>query len=327
MLPLAIGGTITTDRVCIECNSILGSRVDAALSDYFPIRNRRAELGIAGHSGVPPGRFELLDGVGQLSDGKRVRTKINKQTGKLDVRQLYHAADVVLPDGQKARQISVDVRDKDRLPTIIQRERRRHGLAPLDGDQLALEVSKCTIQTIDKPCVLYSFQINSTYLRHAIVKIAYELAFLWLGETYLSDPLAAELRTAVCDSHPTSTDKLMGSIGHAGENPVFDYWTPHNAHHLAYGNVVRGVGVVIAVRIFDIYAGSVVVSREPERYIGNDADQVKLRFLAIDSVSGRTIDTAFREELHRLVVAMLSRGQIGPIFDPLSDLCPVVPPR
>jgi hypothetical protein len=45
VFPLAIGGTVTTDRVCAPCNSVLGSRVDAALSDFFPVRMRRAEQG------------------------------------------------------------------------------------------------------------------------------------------------------------------------------------------------------------------------------------------------------------------------------------------
>ena len=40
VFPLAIGGTVTTDRVCRECNSMLGTRVDAALSDFLPIRMR-----------------------------------------------------------------------------------------------------------------------------------------------------------------------------------------------------------------------------------------------------------------------------------------------
>ena len=47
VFPLAIGGTVTTDRVCAVCNSTLGTRVDAALSDFLPIRTRRAQLGLA----------------------------------------------------------------------------------------------------------------------------------------------------------------------------------------------------------------------------------------------------------------------------------------
>lgn len=49
VFPLAIGDPLTTDRICERCNSEPGSRVDAALTDWFPIRTRRAELHLAGH--------------------------------------------------------------------------------------------------------------------------------------------------------------------------------------------------------------------------------------------------------------------------------------
>ena len=65
VFPLAIGGTITTDRVCLKCNSELGTRVDAALSDFFPVRMRRAKLALAGNEGTPPAWYEMF--LGQAS--------------------------------------------------------------------------------------------------------------------------------------------------------------------------------------------------------------------------------------------------------------------
>ena len=41
-------------------HSTLGSRVDAALSNFFPIRTRRAKLGLAGNAGATPELFERL---------------------------------------------------------------------------------------------------------------------------------------------------------------------------------------------------------------------------------------------------------------------------
>src|SRR5208283_287318 len=125
VFPLAIGGPVTTDRVCRECNSALGTRVDAALSDFFPIRMRRAKLELAGNKDEPPTWHEMFLGeaklIGQTAD--RVQTTFNKATGTLDTRQLYHAVDVVMPDGKKSRQITLDARDKGQIPKIIQRER------------------------------------------------------------------------------------------------------------------------------------------------------------------------------------------------------------
>ena len=315
VFPLAIGGLITTDRVCKECNSTLGSRVDAALCDYLPIRVRRAELGLAGNASAPPGRFELLEGVVSLvgSNGGWLRVTYDEATKKLDLRRLYQASDVVTPDGQKVREIIIDERDKDQIPKIIQRERKRHGLPPLSSEELAAQVSSYAANSIENPTVNMNIRVSFRYLRHAMFKIAYELAFLWLGETYLDDPLAVELRTAICSPDFASTDRFAGFIGDASQCEPFSHcWTPHQAHHLALSNVVAG-NVLIGVRIFDLYAAHVPVSREAARYFGDPAAlQTELRFLALDAVSGKIIDTTMAEETHRLVTMMLASGTFPP---------------
>lgn len=323
VLPLAIGGTVTADRVCAACNSTLGSRVDAAVSDFFPIRMRRAKLALAGNSGEPPAWHEMFLGEATLIGpvANRVLTTFNKETGKLDTRQLHHAADVVTPDGQKFRQITLDERDKDQIPKIIQRERKRHGLPMLADNELAAAAAKYTTNTVDKPLIKLSLNFSFAYLRHAMVKIAYELAFLWLGEDYLSDPLAEELRAAICDPDLASTDQVAGYIGVAEECSAFNgFWSPDEKHHLAYANVVAGMAVVISVRIFDIYAAAILVTRDSSRYFGNPGDRAKLRFLAIDSVSGRTINTTFDEESRRLAMAMTAQRRRPPFTDPLIPI-------
>ena len=111
----------------------------------------------------------------------------------------------------------------------------------------------------------------------------YELAFLWLGEAYLDDPLAVELREAICNDDLASTDGLAGYVGEAQPCTAFKFWTPHEAHHLAYSLVV-GDAIVVAVRVFGLYAAAVVVSRDPSRYVRAAVDSSKLRFRAIDCV-------------------------------------------
>jgi HNH endonuclease len=319
VFPRAIGGTITTDRVCEQCNSMLGSRVDAALSDFLPVRTRRAKLGLAGNSGDVPGWHEIFVGDVKLIGpaANRAQTRFNKATGKLDTRQLYHAADVVLPDGRKTRQITLDHRDKDQIPKIIQRERQRHNLPRLSDEQLTIEAQNFTTTTIENPVVQVSLEVSFAYLRHAMIKIAYELAFLWLGESYLDDPTAAELRAAIIDPDLASTDGFAGYVGDAQTcAPFNDFWTPHEAHHLAYSSIL-GSDVVIFVRVFDLYAAVMGVSKNAGRYFPSRA---KLRFLAIDSITGKTIDSTFADESHRLVMAMTANRRKPPFPDPLCGL-------
>ena len=257
--------------------------MDAALNDFLPIRTRRANLGLAGRGREPPSQFEILLGDQKLvgPDANRIWTTLNKATGKLDIRQLYHVTDVVLPDGRKARQVTLDERDKGEIPKIIRRERKRHGLPPLSEDELSAESKKFTVTVVENPLVQVTISISFAYLRHAMMKIAYELAFLWLGEAYLDDPLAVELREAICKDDLASTDGLAGYVGEAQPCTAFNFWTPHEAHHLAFASVVAR-DVIISVRIFDLYAAIVVVSREAGRYFRGAADSSKLRFLAID---------------------------------------------
>jgi len=320
IFPLAIGGTITTNRVCSACNSVLGSRVDAALTDFLPIRSRRAKLGLAGHRGEPPPQWDILFGEQKLmgTEADRIFTTLNKATGKLEHRQLYHATDIVTPDGKKARKITLDERDKDQIPKVIQRERKRHGLPPLSEEVLAIEAQKFESTTIDNPVVQVNIDVSFAFVRHAMMKIAYELAFRWLGEPYLDDPLAIQLREAICKDDLTSTDMLAGYVGWAEPCTAFRFWTPHEAHHLAFASVVAN-SVVIATRIFDQYAVAIPVSRDPGRYLRSRVDTAKLRFLAIDSVSRETIETTFEAEQFRLAAAMTEQGRMPPFPDPLSS--------
>jgi len=148
----AIGGRLTINRVCAECNSELGKRADAALSDNLLVRLRRARLGIEGRSGAPA-LHEMLLGDHELQDGqdRRVQVRPDKATGKIDIRALYHAKNVELPNGGKAREILIDERDKDQLPKILQRERKRHGLPPFTDAELAHEIAKFAVTEIVNP--------------------------------------------------------------------------------------------------------------------------------------------------------------------------------
>ena len=92
--------------------------------------------------------------------------------------------------------------------------------------------------------------------------------------------------------------------GEADKCEMFQkFWLAHKEHHLAYTAIIAGEAVAICIRIFDIYAAAIVVSRDPNRYVRDIAGRAKLRFLVIDSVSGKTVETAFSDEVHRMAIA------------------------
>jgi hypothetical protein len=315
VFPLAIGGRLTTDRVCEPCNSALGSRVDSALTDNFLVRTRRAELGLAGNSRTVPSLHDILLGKATLANNpeRRVLVTFNKATKNFDIRAIPHATNVIMPDGTKVRQVVVDKRDIDQIPKIIKRERRRHGMPPMSAKELAREVQRCCegVQQTENPAITHNLKFSFAYLRHALIKIAYELAFLWLGETYLGDPLAAEFRKAICAPDPTSTDRLPAHVVDAEGCEAFKSWSLDKTHHLAYAWVLDDV-IAIGVRVFNIYAAVVTVTRNTAQYIGaTENASTKLRFLVIDPSTGKMRNTSVMDEISRMALVMItpSKGE------------------
>jgi hypothetical protein len=105
VFPLAIGGCVVTLRVCNDCNSKLGARVDAPLVDHLAIVLRREELKIAGRGGVPS-TFDRILGKSVLArdQSHQLRTSIDPTTNTLDIRSIPNISKVTLPDGRVADQ-------------------------------------------------------------------------------------------------------------------------------------------------------------------------------------------------------------------------------
>ena len=92
------------------------------------------------------------------------------------------------------------------------------------------------------------------HLPHAMSKIAYELAFLWLGESYFDDPLAQELRASIATRDPAAMDRFFIA------DKFISHWAPHEAHHLAYAHLnMIANRLLIAIRIFDLLEATVEV--------------------------------------------------------------------
>ena|SRR5665213_912520 len=142
------------------------------------------------------------------------------------------------------------------------------------------------------------------YVRHAMIKIAYELAFFWLGEAYLDDPSGAELRSAICEADPASTDRLPACVGDEAFG-AFNWWSDDKTRHLAYTFVGEGA-IAIAVRLFDVHAAVVWVTNDAARYLSVHDAKARLRFLSIDPTSKHMSDVPVEDEWRRIGIEIMS---------------------
>jgi hypothetical protein len=307
VFPEAVGGTLRITRVCTGCNSDLGARADAPLSDFPTVLWTRAQLGITGKSGNLPDLMHALLGVGSLLDDpdQRVKSVTPDRLGALPTLELINRKrDVELADGSRVTQYAINADDTTALETIFHRARKKAGLPPLSEQELRLEIDKLERVTIGRPRVLFNPSIDIVSYKRGIAKIAYELAWYWLGDRYLNDPMATTLRAVITGPAWTLMSAealgLKGQIDIYSGNQALEFWNDRPNSHIGFLSRVGNI-VVVVVRVFSCLWGQVTVSVDASRYA--DVADHDGWFLEIDPCSGATRECTKAEELARIVIA------------------------
>lgn len=313
VFPAAIGGTLTIDRVCKPCNDRLGAEVDCKLSDHLACIIVREQLGMTDGDGRPVRSWPKIFGEGVLAaDPTRViETHQDRDTGRFTTKLRVHSQKVKGPDGTEHEERSMDLSDIDRIPVLVQRWRKREGLPPLSDQELEIlkEEALRNVHTIDQPDVILQTKgldleaFNEAY-KPAIAKIAYEMGWLWLGDTYLDDPRAAMLRDYIFGRrHDLPNARFEFDEGFAGFAP----WAGEPNAHLAIGTS-QARSHAIALRIFGIFVAVIEVTAENERYKDSDWN----KFLLIDPATGAQRASTLSAELFRIRQLEPRRGRDQP---------------
>jgi hypothetical protein len=298
IFPLAIGGTLTTNDLCTECNSHLGDHADADLINHLVIVIRRAELGLRGNSGrVPDALKEMMQGATLASDASQRFRISTAADGSPDLYLLYSEQSHITDAGVE-KTIRLDPRDADRIPVIIQRERKRHGLEPLAQEALDALVTGAVLkgQTAN-PEIHARPSIDLVDYKAGVLKIAYELAYTWLGEGWLDDAEADVMRQVLRGQRRPEETQLRGSI-QIGAVAPFILWKQDRHAHLAFIANMDGK-LMLGVRVFDAVSGLVKVSANAARYpLAEGLEHGS--FLRIDPVSGAITRTTMLDEVARI---------------------------
>ena len=318
----AIGGTLRTDRVCDEapvgtrsCNSQLGSVADAPLTDHPFIAKHRERLGLAGYSGKIPNAAQSLLGKGGVlatDPTQKMQLVKNRATGQLDPKMLYNRKTEILADKTIKHQITIDARGGiEEVRRILASEIRRSKkdnpniTVPTDAElERIAQVCVNNAQRVEGPVVRYELPIEVTKYRRGIFKIAYELAFLWLGEKYLDDPVAAKLRAVIIEGADPQAVGIHGHIEFGCSIEPLRPWANEADTHVAF-NAVVGRKIAICLKIFDEISAVIVVTDEPAKYCNDQFDQSVIRFISINAASGIERQSSYIDECGRIASEML----------------------
>lgn len=297
IFPEAIGGKIVLpDAVCTKCNSTLGTSIDVGLTDHELIAMKRYQFLIAGKRGRIPNPFDS----GILNQGKpqQVRTEIDKN-GKIS--RIYLTPKIEkekLDDNTLRIGMQIDAADKDKIPSIIQKIIERAGSrAVIDKDSLD-KLFTMESQTIENPSIQFKMSMSLTSHLRACLKIAYEFAYLWLGESTLSDERMRALREAILADAPpeewADKYKLRGQVKLFEGEGMMPMFTNPDSAHIAYVSK-QGSTVVCYLRIFKVFEGIIEVSASPDRY-----PDFQDQFCSIDASTGAVRQCRLVDEFLRL---------------------------
>jgi hypothetical protein len=271
VFPEAIGGSFSIWRLCKKCNDTFGTTVDPLLTNHATSLIHRQILDIRGKRGALPELFTT--GTMKRDDDRpgprtvRIRSTIDPKTGVLGARILPTFQEEVGADG--AGTISAVFGDETDLRRWFKKELGRRGILPATQEAFdELYARSVTIGTIDSPAGNYRIDFDLFRFRKALTKIAYELAWHWLGDTWLQDAVAKKMRR-VLRSEPKEVLPIRGRMDIGTGEEFFDVIVKAMAlqPHEHFGMLMRVENrAAILLTLFNSFFAAVEVSSEADRY-------------------------------------------------------------
>jgi hypothetical protein len=299
IFPDAIGGTLTINNVCKQCNDKLGHDVDIHLLNHFFIKGERMRLNLKGKSGKTPNIFE--NAVLADDPSRKVRYEINHETNQKKVYLLPSVKKEKHEDGTLTFHISADKRDMTKIPAMINKMLKREGKHEVDEDEI---YNKIVGSPPEIPTLRFGIEFNLTNYKRSILKIVYELGCYWLGESYANDATGEIIRNCFLDKSLTGDFSkeypVKGSIELLiNRSSNLNFWTFEPNNHIAYFVKISSDIIWCYVRIFSVFEGGFEVSQDGRRYPDFGSN-----FISLNPINKENRESTFEEELARIIESL-----------------------
>jgi hypothetical protein len=258
VFPESIGGTITINDLCKDCNDHLGSNVDSSMVNNWFIDCKRFLLKLPGKDGRIPNPFENLVLASDPNQPLHYRIDNNGNKSIYLPTKLDRSTD---PEGKKRVSIRMDIADEDKIPIILEKIRSR---ASKNGKEAKIEFGSREDGQIEQPMTIHTTLFDTLDWQRGVLKIAYELTYRQLGASYLAKPIAANLRALLRPDKITERDfedhPILGSITFVGNRESFPLLSDPDSLYAALLPIDNKLSCF--VRVFDIFQGLVLVSEQ-----------------------------------------------------------------
>ena len=272
VIPKSIGGSFTVLNVCVKCDSLISNRCDSPLANQPEIRAFRIKFGLKGQNGNVPHELDpILNQTHSLTNDTEVKVRLRKNNnGEIESKLSPNIIVNQMVDelGNTGFEIDLaswrlDPRDAPMLPKLLKSAFKKAGLLDEEKIQAAIEGITKSLETVSHEGRVEASVAQHPYSHRAgILKIAYEMAWYWLGDSWLNDEAAIKIRCAVL-SGDGKADGIEAFSYRMSDVPDF----AENASTLhVVGIEFSRNSITINIKLFSAIFEGVVVSHDPSRY-------------------------------------------------------------
>lgn len=259
VIPKALGAELQTDRVCTDCNSTLGHDVDGVLVNHAVMQFKRAGHGLAGNSGAVPDMTKKLLGRKGTTVTNGLEHEIVVRADEGGIHDLYVVPKIeALYDattGAVSLKGIMDARDIAHLRKRVKMALEEGAVPRHLHEDILSQVTP--VAGSSQVTVSYRIPLAVGDIHRALAKIAYELAWRWLGDTYLDDPQAVALRAFVLGQANSAPD-IAVSMDEPFIATLAGFGSPPH-EHLAF-LLPNRAGLQVVVKLFDAVAAIVRIT-------------------------------------------------------------------
>lgn len=300
IFPEAIGNRhLVIYNVCRECNTKTLSKIDVLLTNDKLVETRRLMYKISGKRGDIPNPFQ--NGVLKTDPDQKIKLNFTK-SDKAKISFIPKVKEDYDEKGKKYINVTVGENEENKLVGIINKKLKRMGKKEKSKNEILK--SKKTISEI--PTSLHTLKIDQTNYKKAILKIAYELGFYFLGDKYILDSAGEQIRLFL--NNTTTNPRKYNINGHIDlfspkidtiDKCLFDFLQKlkiDNRYHIAYIDFDNNTNTIsIVIKIFDVFSASIVISNNQISYTLPDKD-----LIIINPINGDFEVTSIEERITKI---------------------------
>lgn len=247
VIPDSIGGYYHIYNVCKICNSYLGRKVDSKLVNHYFTSFMRYELKIKGKTGNVPNPF---DGTHILENDNETKVKLSLDN-KIPIIHLLPKIKVINEDNIKRIDITVDSKDKDKIPDILKKIQKREKIN--QGTQIHTEDEPTFTEFI--PNIKIQKQLDTQEFKIALLKIAYEYAVDSI-DGYFEDTQAKIISEFLLNADFEKINDFFIGSGFEKEikKPLENLFNLEKKRHLLILMNLESVGLVCFISLYKLFS-------------------------------------------------------------------------